>query len=133
MADAITSPGPSQRRARRCFRWGRDTIHEAPHGRRAGLTCADAFGRRGRKPAESHPPRLLGDIRDLAREHLRQDPAFATTRLSCRPSAAEVRRQLAPHEGYRGGDLPAVECITDRLDALGLRPRPVAECRPQKK
>lgn len=132
MADTITSLRLSQRQAQRCFRWGRDTILKALREQRTGLTCADAFCCRGRKSAEFHLPRLLQDIQNLVQDHLQQDPTFATTRLYCRLSAAEVRRQLLRCKGYTDEQLPTVKTITDKLNALGFRLRKVVKCRPQK-
>jgi hypothetical protein len=133
MADTIDSLHLSQRQAQRSFHWGRDTIRKALLERRTGLTCVDAFGCRGRKAAEFHLPRLLGDIQDIVRDHLQTDPTFATTRLYCRLSAAEVRRQLISRKGYTHEQLPTIKTITGKLNALGYRLRKVAKCRPQKK
>jgi transposase len=132
MADTIQSLGLSQRQARRAFHWGGDTIRKALHERRTGLTCADAFSCRGRKPAEFHLPQLLQDIKAIAADQVQTDPTFATTRLYCRLSAAEVRRQLIDRKGYTDEQLPTIKTITDKLNALGFRLRKVAKCRPQK-
>ena len=133
MAQTIDSLHLSQRHARRAFGWARDTIRKALWERHTAQTPRDAFHRRGRKPAEFHLPRLLQDIKDLVAEHLQPDPTFATTRLYCRLSAAEVRRQLISHKGYTDEQLPTVKTITEKLNALGFRLRKVAKCRPQKK
>jgi hypothetical protein len=133
IADTIATLQLGQRQAQQAFRWGRDTIRKALHERRTGLTCADAFGCRGRKPIEFHLPRLLQDIQDLVRDHLQTDPTFATTRLYCRMSAAAVRRQLISHKGYTDEQLPTIKTLTDKLNALGFRLRKVAKCRPKKK
>jgi hypothetical protein len=133
MADTLATLRLSQRRARQLFGWARDTLRKALHERRTGLTCADAFSCRGRKPAEFHLPRLLQDIQDLVADHVQTDPTFATERLYCRLSAAEVRRQLISRKGYTDEQLPTIKTITDKLNALGFRLRKVAKCRPQKK
>jgi hypothetical protein len=122
----------SQRRAQRLFGWGRDTIRKAQHEARTGLTCVDATSCRGRKPAEARLPRLLDDIRALAQDHCQADPTFQTTRLYCRLTAAEVRRQLVQRRGYTDDQLPSVQTIGAKLNALGFRLRKVAKCRPQK-
>ena len=122
----------SQRRAQRCFGWGRDTIRKAQHEARTGLTCVDATSRRGRKPAEARLPRLLDDIRALAQDHCQADPTLQTTRLYCRLTAAEVRRQLIARKGYTDDQLPSIQTISAKLNALGFRLRKVAKCRPQK-
>ena len=123
----------SQRQAQRLFGWGRDTIRKAQHEARSGITCLDATSRRGRKPVEVHLPHLLDDIRALAQDHCQTDPTFQTTRLFCRLTAAEVRRQLIARKGYTDADLPSVQTIGVKLNALGFRLRKVAKCRPQKK
>jgi hypothetical protein len=133
MADTIATLRLGQRQAQRLFGWGRDTLRKALHERRSGITCLDATSRRGRKPAEAHLPRLLDDIRDLVGDHLQTDPTFQTTRLYCRLSAPEVRRQLVARKGYTDAELPSVQTLSLKLNALGFRLRKVAKCRPQKK
>jgi transposase len=133
IAQTLETLGLSQRQAQRLFGWGRDTIRKALHERRTGLTCLDAFAARGRKPAEFHLPQLLEDIRALVQDHVQTDPTFQTTRMYCRLSAAEVRRQLIDRKGYTDEQLPSIETITNKLNDLGFRLRKVAKCRPQKK
>jgi hypothetical protein len=133
MADTIQTLQLGQRQAQQLFGWGRDTLRKALHERRTGITCQDAFRCRGRKPAEFHLPRLLLDIQDIVRDHVQTDPTFATTRLYCRLSAAEVRRQLLSRKGYTDEQLPTIKTLTEKLNDLGFRLRPVAKCRPQKK
>jgi hypothetical protein len=132
MADAIASLGLGQRQTQRLFGWGRDTIRKALHERRSGITCCDATSRRGRKPAELHLPRLLGDITDVVKDHVQTDPTFQTTRLFCRLSAPEVRRQLIARKGYTDEQLPSLQTITTKLNALGFRLTKVAKSRPKK-
>jgi hypothetical protein len=132
-ADTIATLGLGQREAAASFGWGRDTIRLAMHERRSGITCLDAFSRRGRKPAEFHLPELLDDIRDLVRDHIQADPTFQTTRLYCRLSGPEVRRQLIERKGYSGDQLPSVQTVTTKLNALGFRLRKVTKCRPKKR
>jgi len=133
MADTIDTLKLGQRQAQQLFGWGRDTIRKAQHERRSGLTCTDAFARRGRKPAEFHLPRLLDDIRAVVQDHVQVDPTFQTTRQYCRLTAAEVRRQLTSRKGYAAAQLPSAKTIGEKLNALGFRLRKVAKCRPQKK
>lgn len=132
-ADTITTLGLGQREAAAAFGWGRDTIRIALHEHRSGITCLDAFSLRGRKPVEFHLPELLDDIRDLVRDHLQTDPSFQTTRLYCRLSGPEVRRQLIDRKGYTDEQLPSVQTVTTKLNALGFRLRKVTKCRPKKK
>lgn len=133
LAETVETLRLGQRQAQQLFGWGRDTIRKALRERRAGLTCVDAFRSRGRKPAEAHLPQLLQDITDIVRDHVQTDPTFQTTRLYCRLTAAEVRRQLLSRKGYTDAQLPTVKTITEKLNALGFRLRKVAKCRPQKK
>jgi len=132
-AQTLEAFGLSQRQAQRLFGWGRDTLRKALHEHRSGVTCLDAFACRGRKPAEFHLPRLLDDLKDLVQDHLQTDPTFRTTRLYCRLTAAEVRRQLVARKGYTDEQLPSIETLTNKLNDLGFRLRKVAKCRPQKK
>jgi phosphopantothenoylcysteine synthetase/decarboxylase len=133
LADTIAALRLGQRQAQQLFGWGRDTIRKALRERQTGVTCLDAFGCHGRKPAEAHLPQLLQDIKDIVQDHVQTDPTFQTTRLYCRLTAAEVRRQLISRKGYRDEQLPTVKTITEKLNGLGFRLRKVAKCRPQKK
>jgi transposase len=133
MADTVETLGLGQRQAQQLFGWGRDTLRKALRERRTGITCVDATSQRGRKPAESHLPRLLDDIKDLVKDHVQTDPTFQTTRLFCRLSAPEVRRQLIERKGYSHEQLPSVQTITLKLNALGFRLRKVAKSRPKKR
>ena len=133
MARAVEQLRLSQRQAQRYFGWARDTVRKAQHEARSGITCQDATSCRGRKPAEFHLPRLLDDIHSIAQDHCQTDPTFRTTRLYCRLTAAEVRRQLIERKGYTADALPSVQTIGGKLNALGFRLRKVAKCRPQKK
>jgi hypothetical protein len=112
--------------------WNRGTIRKAMHELRTGMTCADAFSMRRRKPAEDHLPRLLDDIREIADGHSQADPKFQTQRLFTRISAAEVRRQLIATRGYTDEQLPTQQTINRKLNLLGYRLTRVAKCRPQK-
>ena len=132
MARAVAHLAVSQRQAQRCFGWSRDTVRKAQHEARSGITCWDATSSRGRKPAEFHLPHLLDDIRAIAQDHCQTDPTFQTTRLYCRLTAAEVRRQLIERKGYTEEQLPSRQTIGLKLNALGFRLRKVAKCRPQK-
>lgn len=132
-ARTVEQLGLSQRQAERYFGWARDTVRKAQHEARSGITCQDATSCRGRKPAEFHLPNLLDDIRVIAQEHCQTDPTFQTTRLYCRLSAAEVRRQLIERKGYAEEALPCIQTIGVKLNDLGFRLRKVAKCRPQKK
>src|SRR5271165_5781915 len=54
MANTLNKLQLGQRQAACLFGWGRDTLRKACHEIRTGLTCADAFCLRGRKPIEFH-------------------------------------------------------------------------------
>jgi hypothetical protein len=133
MAETVAALGLSQRRAERQLGWARDTIRKARHELRSGITCADNFSARGRKPAEFHLPDLFPDICDPVRDNLQTDPTFQTTGLYCRLSASEVRKQLIERKGYTDERLPSVQTVGDKLNLLGFRLRTVIKSRPQKK
>jgi hypothetical protein len=133
MAETLEAFGLSQRQAQRQLGWSRDTIRKAQHELRSGITCVDDFGARGRKPCEFHLPNLFGDIRDLVHDHLQTDPTFQSTRLYCRVSAAEVRKQLIARKGYTDQQLPSEQTLGVKLNHLGFRLRSVVKSRPQKK
>jgi Rhodopirellula transposase DDE domain len=132
MADTLDSLGLGQRQAQLLFGWGRDTIRKAQNERRSGITCADATCRRGRKPAEFHLPRLLDDVTQIVQDHVQTDPTFQTAKLYCRISAPEVRRQLIARKGYTDEQLPSLQTITTKLNALGFHLTKVAKSRPKK-
>lgn len=133
MANTLSKLQLGQREAAGLFGWGRDTLRKAGHEMRTGLTCADAFCLRGRKPVEFHLPQLFDDLRSLVRDHLQTDPTFQTTGLYCRLSAPEVRKQLIESKGYTDEQLPSVPTIAAKLNRLGFRLRTVVKSRPQKK
>src|SRR6516165_5944383 len=133
LANTLNKLQLGQRQAASLFGWGRDTLRKAGHEMRTGLTCADAFGLRGRKPVEFHLPHLFDDLRDLVQDHLQTDPTFQTTGLYCRLSAHAVRKQLIARGGYTDEQLPSVQTIAAKLNVLGFRLRTVAKSRPQKK
>jgi hypothetical protein len=133
LAETVATLGLGQRQAYLLFGWGRDTLRKALHERRTGITCQDATSCRGRKPIEFHLPRLLDDIQDLVADHVQTDPTFRTTRLYCRLTAPEVRRQLIARKGYTDEQLPSLQTITTKLNALGFRLGKVRKCLPQKK
>ena len=133
MANTLNKLQLGQRQAASLFGWGRDTLRKAGHEMRTGLTCADAFGLRGRKPVEFHLPHLFDDLRDLVQDHLQTDPTFQTTGLYCRLSAPAVRKQLIERGGYTDEQLPSVQTIASKLNLLGFRLRTVVKSRPQKK
>jgi hypothetical protein len=133
MADTVATLDLGQRQAYLLFGWGRDTLRKSMHERRSGLTCQDATSCRGRKLIEFHLPRLLDDIRDIVQDHVQTDPTFRTTRLYCRLTAPEVRRQLIDRKGYTDEQLPSLQTITTKLNALGFHLGKVRKCLPQKK
>jgi hypothetical protein len=132
IAQTVEALGLSQRQAARALGWARDTVRKGMHELHSGITCLDNFSARGRKPIEVRSPSLRADICDLVQDHLQTDPTFQTTRLYCRVSAAEVRRQLIDRKGYPPERVPSVQTITTKLNDLGFRLRPVTKSRPQK-
>ena len=122
-----------QRRAERELGWGRMTIRKGMHELASGFPCLDAFSARGRKRVETHLPNLLADIRAIVDSQSQAAPQFRTNRLYTRLSAAEVRRQLIAQKGYTDAQLPTVQTITTKLNALGYYPKKVAKSQPQKK
>lgn len=133
MARTVQTLKLSHRQAQLQLGWNRVTLRKGTHELTSGITCLDACSARGRKPAEYHLPRLLDDIRDLVKDHCQTDPTFRSTRLYCRLTAAEVRRQLIERKGYTDEQLPTIQTVTTKLNALGFRLTKVAKCRPQKK
>ena len=134
MARTVRELGPGgQSLAERELGWHRGTIRKGLHELASGITCVEAFGLRGRKPAEAHLPRLLDDIRAIVDSQSQADPQFRSRRLYTRLSAPEVRRQLIAQKGYTDAQLPTAETIRVKLNALGYTRRRVAKTRPQKR
>jgi len=134
MATTVRELGTGgQRRAERELGWSRLTIRKGRHALESGIACLDAFALRGRKRAEEHLPHLLEDLRAIVDSQSQADPQFHTARLYTRLSAAEVRRQLIATKGYTEEDLPTVQTIMTKLNALGYYPQKVAKSQPQKK
>jgi hypothetical protein len=119
--------------AERELGWNRETICKGMHELTSGITCLDAFGLRGRKPAEAHLPHLLADIRAIVDSQSQADPQFRSRRLYTRLSAAVVRRQLIAQHGYTDDELPTAETIGVKLNVLGYTLKQVAKTQPQKR
>ena len=134
LARTVQELGPGgQRRAERELGWSRVTIRKGQRELASGVTCLDAFALRGRKRAEAHLPNLLADLEAVAGGQSQADPTFRTTRLYTRLTAAEVRRQLIAQKGYTDAELPCVQTIGAKLNALGYYPQRVAKTHPQKR
>ena len=134
MARTVAALGPGgPRRAARELGWDRGTIRKGARELASGFAVVDAFALRGRKPAEAHLPDLLADITALVDGQSQTDPSFRTARLYTRLTAAEVRRQLIAERGYTDEELPTVQTIGAKLNALGYHPRRVAKSKPQKR
>ena len=134
MARTVAELGPGgQRRAERELGWSRVTIRKGQRELASGFSCVDAFALRGRKRAEAHLPHLLADLEAVVNGQSQADPTFRTTRLYTRLTAAEVRRQLIAQKGYRDEQLPCVQTVGAKLNALGYHPQTVAKTQPQKK
>lgn len=134
MARTVKELGPGgQRRAERELGWNRATIRTGTHELDSGLICLDNFAARGRKKAEDHLPNLLTDIAAIVDSQSQADPQFRTKRLYTRLDAAEVRRQLIAQKGYTDAELPCLQTITTKLNALGYYPQKVAKSQPKKR
>ena len=134
MARTVAALGPGgQRRAARELGWDRGTIRKGARELASGFAIVDAFALRGRKRAEAHLPHLLADLEAIVSGQSQADPSFRTTRLYTRLTAAEVRRQLIARRGYTDAQLPCVQTIGAKLNALGYHPQTVAKAQPQKR
>jgi hypothetical protein len=113
--------------------WSRVTIRKGGCELASGFAIADAFALRGRKRAEEHLPHLLADITAITDGQSQADPQFRTSRLYTRLTAAEVRRQLIAQKGYTDEQLPTVQTIGAKLNALGYHLKKVAKSQPRKR
>jgi hypothetical protein len=133
LARTVKALGPGgASRAEQELGWNRKTIRKGMHELESGVTCVDAFGRRGRKRAEEHMPNLLSDIRALVDGQSQTDPQFKTNRLYTRLTAPEVRRQLIEQKGYTDKELPTATTIGTKLNEMGYYPIKVAKSTPKK-
>src|SRR6266540_4811227 len=134
MARTVQELAPGgQRRAERELGWNRQTIRKALRELATGLICLDAVTLRRRKRAEEHLPNLLTDITAIVDSQSQADPQFRTRRLYTRLDAAEVRRQLIAQKQYSDAELPTVQTLTTKLNALGYYPQKVAKSEPKKR
>ena len=134
MARTVQELGPGgQRRAERELGWNRATIRKGTRELESGFAIVDAFALRGRKRAEERLPHLLADLTAIVDGQSQTDPRFRTNRLYTRLTAAEVRRQLIAQKGYTDDELPTVQTIGAKLNALGYTLRAVAKTQPQKR
>ncbi len=134
LARTVAELGPGgQRRAERELGWSRVTIRKGRRELTGGVTCVDGFALRGRKRAEAHLPHLLADLEAIVGGQRQADPTFRTTRLYTRLTAGEVRRQLIAQRGYTDEELPCVQTIGAKLNALGCYPQAVVKSQPQKR
>jgi len=132
MAQTVQTLDPGgQATAERELGWNRTTLRKGLRELTTGLTCADAYAARGRKPVEAHLPTLLADIRALVDAQSQIDPQFKSTRLYTRLTAAEVRRQLLTYKGYTDPQLPSASTIRRKLNALGYYPSRVQKTQPK--
>jgi len=133
MARTVKELGPGgQRRAERELGWNRETIRKGMHELESGFTCIDNVAARGRKPIEVHLPNFLTDLAAIVDSQSQADPQFRTNRLYTRLDAGEVRHQLIVQKGYTAAELPTVQTITTKLNALGYYPQKVAKSEPKK-
>ena len=134
VADTLDTLRLSKRHAQHLFGRGRITNCKACTSGVAASPAWTPFGRRGRKPAEFHLPRLLEDIRAVVQDHVQTDPTFQTTRQYC-SLTAKVRRQLLSCQGSDGRrDSPRGDYREKKSSTpSGFRLRKVAKCRPPKK
>jgi ParB-like chromosome segregation protein Spo0J len=134
MARTVRSLGQGgQRRAEAEFGWSRVTIRKGMHELRSGITCCDAYSFRGRSRAEEKLPRLLDDIRDIAKRFSQTDPQFRNRRLYTKLTAEELRRQLIAQRGYSSTELPTPRSLRTKLNDLGFHLTKVAKCKPKKR
>jgi hypothetical protein len=134
MARTVKELGPGgQRRAERELGWNRVTVRKGTRELESGFAIVDAFALRGRKRAEERLPQLLADIIAIVDGQSQADPQFRTTRLYTRLTAAEVRQQLIAQRGYTDAELPTVQTIGAKLNALGYHLKKVAKSQPQKR
>lgn len=113
--------------------WNRRTIRKGMEELTHGISIADSFKLRGRKPVEHKLPNLISDIRSLVEPHSQTDPSFKSTNLYTRISAAKVHSLLIEEKGYTEEELPCTETIRSRLNQMGYKLKRVIKGKPKKK
>lgn len=133
MAEVVKGLGNAgQTIAERELGWNRRTIRKGIQELEHGMSIADSFHLRGRKPTEHRLPNLLEDIGSIVDSPSQIDPSFNSIRLYTRLSATQVRRQLIDQYGYLDVELPTAEVIRQRLNQLGYSLKKVAKTKPIK-
>jgi len=134
MAEVVKGLGiGGQSLAERELGWNRRTIGKGMRELNSGQAIEDGYQRSGRKRVEAKMPHLSEDIRGLVESPTQTDPSFKSSRLYCRMSAAQVRRQLIEQKGYQDETLPSVETIRRRLNEMGYTLKRVVKAKPQKR
>lgn len=134
MARVVKSLGEGgQSLAIRELGWGRASIRKGMVELQTGVRIEDNFSARGRKSAQEYLPQRLEHIRKIVDGQTQTDPTFQTTRLYTRLSARAVREALISQFAYTDEQLPHVNTIGEKLNALGYRVRPVRKTQPKKK
>lgn len=134
MAEVVQGLGiGGQSLAERELGWNRRTIRKGMRELTSGQAIEDGYQRSGRKRVEEKLPQLLSDIRAVVEPQAQTDPSFKSTRLYCRMSAVQVRRQLIEQKGYQEQALPSVETIRRRLNEMGYTLKRVVKAKPQKR
>lgn len=113
--------------------WGRDTVRKALKELSSAITCVDAFGQRGRKPAEAKLGNLERDLRAMAEASSQTDPTFRTTQLYRKLTGKEARRRLIEELGYPKDQVPQERTLRSKLTAFGFKPQRVAKSKPLRK
>ena len=119
--------------AERELGWNRVTIRKGLRELKSGIACIDATSQRGRKPSEAALPNLEADLRAMGEATSQTDPTFRTTQLYRRLTAGEARRRLIEDKGYDPQTMPCERTLSNKLNALGFKPRRVAKSKPLRK
>ncbi len=76
--------------AEQILSWNRGTIRKGQKELREGCAIEDRFDQRGRRRAEEHLPRLLGDISSILEPLAQADPTFRSSDTYSPLSGEEV-------------------------------------------
>lgn len=115
------------------LRWHYPAIRKGLKELASGVVQKDAFGLRGRKPAEARLVNLKRDLTAMADPGSQTDPTFRTTQLYRKLTGKEARRRLMEQYGYSEQDAPSARSLRRKLSALGFKPMKVAKTKPLRK
>ena len=114
------------------FGWSRETVKLGMEELRSGIKCVNDLSKRRKPKSEEKYPHLTDDIRGLLEASSQAEPQLRTALTYTNVTAAAVRKALLEN-GWQEDMLPKVRTVSNILNRMGYRLRPVAKMKVQKK